>query len=92
MTILIINNYYKEKNLKKVNQVSQALRKVGKSNHEIWHFSEINKKSIKNDIEAIVLSGSAAHLQNLSRNWINIIVYVSLHENKRSIPIPETIS
>jgi len=68
MTILIINNYYKEKNLKKVNQVSQALRKVGKSNHEIWHFSEINKKSIKNDIEAIVLSGSAAHLQNLSRN------------------------
>ena len=64
MTILIINNYYKERNLNKVNQVSQALRKVGKSKHEIWHFSEINEKSIKDDIEAIVLSGSAAHLQN----------------------------
>jgi len=64
MTILIINNYYKERNLNKANQVSQALRKIGKSKHEIRHFSEINKKSTKDDIEAIVLSGSAAHLQN----------------------------
>jgi len=64
MTILIINNYYRETNLKKINQVSQALRKAGKGKHEIWRFSEINEKSIKNDIEAIVLSGSAAHLQN----------------------------
>jgi GMP synthase (glutamine-hydrolysing) len=64
MTILIINNYYKERNLNKANQVSQALRKIGKSKHEIRHFSEITKKSIKDNIEAIVLSGSAAHLQN----------------------------
>jgi len=64
MTILIINNYYKERNLNKANQVCQALRKIGKSKHEIRHFSEITKKSIKDDIEAIVLSGSAAHLQN----------------------------
>lgn len=64
MAILIINNYYKERNLSKVNQVSQALRKLGKSKHEIRHFSEIVKRSIEDDIEAIVLSGSAAHLQN----------------------------
>jgi GMP synthase (glutamine-hydrolysing) len=64
MTILIINNYYKKRNLNKANQVSQALRKIGKSKHEIRHFSEITKKSIKDNIEAIVLSGSAAHLQN----------------------------
>jgi len=64
MTILIINNYYKERNLNKANQVSQALRKIGKSKYEIRHFSDIAKKSIKDDIEAIVLSGSAAHLQN----------------------------
>lgn len=64
MTILVINNYYKRKNLSKVDQIAHALRYVGKSKHEIWSFSEINEKKIPDDVEAIILSGSSASLQN----------------------------
>lgn len=64
MTIVIVNNYFKKENLGKAAQIAHSLRKVGKSKHEIWVFSEISEKKIQNDVEAVVLSGSAARLQN----------------------------
>lgn len=62
--MLIINNYYKKKNQSKVYQIVEALKRVGKSKHQIWRFSEISEKRIPDDVGAILLSGSSASLLN----------------------------
>lgn len=59
MTMLIVNNYYKKKNLSKVDQNASALRSLGKSKLERWGFSEINEKKIPDYVKAIILSGVA---------------------------------
>lgn len=84
MTILIINNYYKNENLSKVYQIVNALRNVGKSKHEIWSFSEINRKRILDEIKAIILSGSTAHLQDSS----HLSMYKSEIRLLRRVKVP----
>jgi len=64
MTILIINNYYKKRNLNKVDQIASALKQIGETKHVIWGFSEIDNKKIPDNLEAVILSGSAARLKN----------------------------
>lgn len=66
MTILIINNYEKEEDQSKVDQIADALKKIGKTKCVICRFSEIHEKEIPEDLEALILSGSRAHLQNSS--------------------------
>jgi len=64
MTIIIINNYTDEKDFDRVKKIEEALNREGKNEVIIWHFSEIESKEIPEDLEAIILSGSRAHLQN----------------------------
>jgi GMP synthase (glutamine-hydrolysing) len=64
MGIIVINNYTEEKDLPKVKKIEEALNKEGKNGVIIWHFSEIGSREIPKDLEAIILSGSRAHLQN----------------------------
>ena len=52
MTILIINNYEKEENLSRANQIAQVLRNLGESKLEVWSFWEINEKTIPRDVDA----------------------------------------
>ena len=60
MTILIINNYYKEKNLSRANKITEALLRVGWDNYEMLSFKDIDEKKILDNFKAIILSGSAA--------------------------------
>jgi len=64
MTIVVIYNYTDEEDLPKVKKIEEALNKNEKSKVVIWHFSEIERKAIPKDLEAIILSGSRAHLQD----------------------------
>ncbi|MEM2148002.1 MAG: gamma-glutamyl-gamma-aminobutyrate hydrolase family protein [Candidatus Bathyarchaeia archaeon] len=64
MTIIIINNYTEEKDAARVKKIEEALRREGKDKVVIWHFSEIKSKESPENLEAIILSGSRAHLQN----------------------------
>jgi GMP synthase (glutamine-hydrolysing) len=64
LTVVIINNYSKEEDLTKVNKIADALKKAGKSKILIRNFSDIKEKEEPSDLEAIILSGSSAHLQN----------------------------
>jgi GMP synthase (glutamine-hydrolysing) len=64
LTIVIVNNYSKEEDLTKVNKIADALRRAGKSKILVWNFPEIKEKENLSDLEAIILSGSSAHLQN----------------------------
>jgi len=66
MTILIINNYEKEEDQSKVNQITDTLKNMGKAKYQIWKFSELQEKAIPEELEALILSGSRAHLQNPS--------------------------
>lgn len=68
MTIIVINNYTDEKDFARAKKIEEALNKEGKDEVIIWHFSEIRKKEIPKDLEAIILSGSRAHLQNKDVN------------------------
>lgn len=64
MAIIVINNYTEEKDLPWVKKIEEALNKEGKNSVIIWHFSEVGSREIPKDLEAIILSGSRAHLEN----------------------------
>lgn len=64
MTNNVIKNYTKEKDVDRVNKIEEILHKKGKDKVVIWYFSEIESKEIPENLEAIILSGSRAHLQN----------------------------
>lgn len=64
MVILIINNYYKKENLSRADQIAYALRRINSRKSKIWPFSETDENKVSKDVEAIILSGSSAHLQN----------------------------
>ena len=63
MVILVINNYALEEDLPRIKKIEEVLNKGGKFEVPIWRFSEIESKEIPRDLEAIVLSGSRAHLE-----------------------------
>lgn len=65
MTILIVNNYSDEEDMIKAKKIEEILKAEGKSEVIMWHFSEIKIKEIPGDLEAIILSGSRAHLQDI---------------------------
>ena len=62
MTTLIINNYYKPKNRNKVRQIIEALRECGERDCELKDYRNIPKQEIKGKYDAVILSGSSAHL------------------------------
>ena len=80
LTILIINNYFKEKNLHKVDKITESLRKIKKLETETWEYSEVSERRIPVDVEAIILSGSSAHLENGS-NKPNYDAEINLIKN-----------
>jgi len=84
MTILIVNNYSKKEYVNRVDQIACALKKTGKSQCEIWSFFEINEKEISDDVEAIILSGSTAHLQNQS----HLSMYTGEIEFVKQVEVP----
>jgi len=63
MTILIINNYCKKVNLNKVDQILSVLREI-KKRYVVWRYHEIDIKKTPDQLEAIILSGSEAHIQD----------------------------
>jgi len=63
MTILIINNYCKKVNLNKVDQILSVLREI-KKRYVVWRYHEINIKKTPDQLEAVILSGSEAHIQD----------------------------
>jgi hypothetical protein len=64
MTILIINNYCKKVNLNKVDQILGVLREI-KKRYVVWRYHEIDIKKAQNKLEAVILSGSETHIQDL---------------------------
>lgn len=65
MTILIINNYKnQEKYEEKIQEIKDALETLGKNDTCEMSFSNINKKKTYHNVEAVILSGSEAHLQD----------------------------
>lgn len=64
MTILIINNYSDEKDIPRTRKIEEALKEEGESDCLIWHFSEVGSKKIPENLKAVILSGSRAHLQD----------------------------
>lgn len=65
MAILIINNYKnQEKHRDGIQQIKDALKRIGKSDTYEWPFFRIGKKKLPHNLEAIILSGSEAHLQD----------------------------
>jgi len=60
MNIIIINNYFKRKNLRRVDKIADALRKLGKYNYKIFHVSEFGEKEILGEAKTVILSGSSA--------------------------------
>jgi len=63
MTILIINNYRKKDNLNKVDQILSVLREM-KKKYVVWRYREIDIQNIPGQIEAVILSGSEAHIKD----------------------------
>ncbi len=84
MKIIVINNYYKPEMKPRVNHITHALRNLDKTKLEIWSFLEICRKKIQDDMKAIVLSGSTAHLQNPS----HLAMYSAEIKFVRQVEIP----
>lgn len=81
MTIIIINNYpddYSRKSVsEKLGQIELILRKTGKKKIVIWKFSEIDRQQLPDDLEAVILSGSNAHLDEATlKNYETEIEFV----------------
>jgi len=60
MNVIIINNYFKKKNLRRVDKIADALRKLGKYNYKIFHVSDFGEKEILSKAKTVILSGSSA--------------------------------
>lgn len=84
MSILIINNYEKKENQRKVEQIVQALKSLGKDEVEIWVYSEIKEKNISKNIEGIILSGSANSLMEAE----NLVKYSAEVDLIKQIRLP----
>jgi GMP synthase (glutamine-hydrolysing) len=62
MTILIINNYFDESDCWKAQAIVDRLKGLGKHDCKILHHEKISKKTIRPNLEAIILSGSLGYL------------------------------
>lgn len=60
MNVIVINNYFKKKNLRRVDKIADALRKLGKYNYKIFHVSDFGEKEILSKAKTVILSGSSA--------------------------------
>jgi len=63
VTILVINNYTDERDLPRAEKIRDILRKERRE-AILWHFSEVGMRGISREVDAIVLSGSRAHLRD----------------------------
>lgn len=63
VSILIIDNY-KNGNPKKIAQIRRALAQAGKTDVNTLSYSVLSGEQVPNDTEAIILSGSEAHLSD----------------------------
>ena len=62
MTILIINNYYAEKDFWKAQGIADRLSGLGRDDYKVVHFTKISEKTTTPRVEAIILSGSTGNL------------------------------
>ena len=86
MNIIIINNYFEKRNLRRVNRIADALRKLGKYNYKIFHISNFGEKEIPRKATAVILSGSSASLVHPKANQPDYRAEIELIE-KIKIPI-----
>lgn len=64
MTVIVVNNYFRRRFQDRVNKIIHALKNTGEKRYELWNFSNIGEKNVREDVEVVILSGSSAHLQN----------------------------